>query len=112
MRAQQEEKSSTQQALDEPIIHTLEPSGSGCEAEGCPEDGPAEKGVSPRKEPNPSPNNKLRTPPSTEEENVDDLDEENDPGHEPPQESMAEPELVLDSTSAMMSEQNILILSQ
>ena len=38
---------------------------------------------------------------------MDDLDEENDPGHEPPQESMAEPELVLDSTSALMSEQNI-----
>ena len=107
MRAQQEEESSTQQALDEPIIHTLEPSGSGCEAEGCPEDGAAEEGVSPRKEPNPSPNNKLGTPPLTEEENVDDLDEENDPGHEPPQESVAEPELVLDSTGALMSEQNI-----
>ena len=107
VRAQQEEKSSTQQALDEPIIHTLEPSGSGCEVEGCPEDGAAEEGVSPRKEPNPSPNNKLSTPPSTEEENVDDLDKENDPGHEPPQESVAEPELVLDSTSALKSEQNI-----
>ena len=87
MRAQQEGESSTQQALDETIIRTLEPIGSGCETEGCPEDGAAEEGVSPRKKPNPSPNNKLSTPPSTEEENVDDLDEENDPGHEPPQES-------------------------
>ena len=107
MRAQQEKESSTQQALDKPIIHTLEPSGSGCEVEGCPEDGAAEEGVSPRKEPNPSPNNKLSTPPSIEEENVNDLDEENDPGHEPPQESVAEPELVLDSTSALTGEQNI-----
>ena len=107
VRAQQEKKSSTQQALDKPIIHTLEPSGSGCEVEGCPEDGAAEEGVSPRKEKNPSPNNKLSTPPSTEEENVDDLDEENNPGHGPPQESVAEPELVLDSTSALTGEQNI-----
>ena len=105
VRAQQEEESATQQALDEPIIHTLEPSGSGCEAEGCPEDGKAGEGVSLRKEPNPSPNNKLRTSPSTEKENEDDLEEEY--GHEPPQESVVEPELVLGSTSALTSEQNI-----
>ena len=43
----------------------------------------------------------------TEKENEDDSEEENDPGHEPPQESLAEPEIVLDSTSAWMSEQNI-----
>ena len=100
MLAQQEEESSTQQALDKPIFHTLEPSGSGCEAEGCPEDGAAGEGVNPRKEPNPSPNNKLRTPPLTKKENMDDLDEENDPGHEPPQESVC-------SASALTSEQNI-----
>ena len=107
VQAQQEKESSTQQALDKPIIHTLEPSSSGCEVEGCPEDGAAEEGVNPRKEPNPSPNNKLSTPPLTKEENVDDLDEENDPGHEPPQESVADPELVLDSTNTLMGEQNI-----
>ena len=81
--------------LDEPIIHTLEPSGSGCEAEGCPEDGAAGEGVIQRKEPNPSLKNKIRIPPWTEKENEDDLEEENDPGHESPQESVAEPEQVL-----------------
>ena len=60
--------------------------------------------MSPRKEPNTSTNNKLRTSPLTEEEKVD---EENDPGHEPPQESVVEPEQVLGSTSALASEQNI-----
>ena len=60
--------------------------------------------MSPRKEPNTSTNNKVRTSPLTEEEKVD---EENDPGHEPPQESVVEPEQVLGSTSALASEQNI-----
>ena len=58
LRAQQEEENASQQALDEPIIHTLEPSGSGCEAEGRAEDGEAVEGVSPRKEPNSYPNKK------------------------------------------------------
>ena len=90
------------QAWDEPIIHTLEPSGSGCEAKSHPEVEAAGGGVSPRKEPNPSPNNKVRTPPLSKKANKD----ENIPGHEPPQESVAEPVLIVGSTSALMSEQN------